>query len=92
MAKVEWSQTAIDSLDRIVSYIEEQNGASNIAQRIGRDLIKAGESLDTLPGRYPISANGMRLHTGFAPFVLLYDYDKANDAVLIGDVVYGAVN
>lgn len=86
MARVEWTDQAIDEIDLIVSYIELFDPAA--AARVGARLFELGDSLADFPRRGRPVSDDVREMTTVPPYILRYETD--GDVVLILSVRHGA--
>lgn len=86
MVRVTWSADAVASLNRIVDYIELHD--PDAADRIGRDLVAAAESLAYFPNRGRRVGRNVRELVSIRPYVIRYRV--AADIVVVRWVKHGA--
>ena len=70
MAEVSWSNDAIANLELIIDFVDQHDPAA--AQRLGRRLIAAAESLASFPHRGRLAGNGCRELVVVRPFIIRY--------------------
>jgi addiction module RelE/StbE family toxin len=87
VAQVIWTDQALADIDAIVAYVFNQSRPL-AAQRLGRRLLAAGESLADHPERGRTSTRGRRELAAVPPYVLRYRI--VGDVVVIGSVRHGA--
>lgn len=89
MAKVIWSDDALEDLGQIVSYIANDN--PDAALRTGMKIIEHVELLTNFPRMGPvyIADESIRL-TVTTPYCVYYSYNESKDSIVIEHVWHGA--
>jgi plasmid stabilization system protein ParE len=86
MARVEWTDQALEEVDLIVSYLELFNPVA--AVRISARVFALGDSLVAFPNRGRPVEDGLRELTTVPPYILRYETD--GETVSILSVRHGA--
>lgn len=86
MAKIVWTEEAVEHLEAIVTYVSVYDSAA--AERLARRLVELADSLSEFPNRGRDAGQGKREMTIVWPYVLRYRVD--GESVFILRVRHGA--
>lgn len=86
--EVRWSLKAVDDLERIARYIEQDNAQA--AQRVARAIYERASGLQTLPNRGRPGRVEDTRELALAPLPFIIVYRVLPEAVEIARIIHGA--